>query len=101
MTQYHLMEDKFPKKLPILLSYDIINRIELIKEYNEKNTDALSKWHGYLTTVENYISDPVIAWDTMERHIKFPNGTKFIKDFGINVGYSVKFNKRRSLCLCI
>ena len=31
MTQYHLIEDKFPKKLPTLLSYDIANKIELIK----------------------------------------------------------------------
>lgn len=101
MNQYFLLEDKFPKRLPVLFSFDILNRIDVIEKYNKNNPDAIYQWYDYIKTVENYISDPVIAWDTMERHIKFPNGTRFITEFNFNVGYSVKFNKMRGLCLCV
>ena len=38
------------------------------------------------------MSNPVIAWDYTNRFSRFPNGTRFIKDFDFNVGYAVKTN---------
>lgn len=86
---YSLKEDNLPSKIPVRFSSKIDKDINEIKTYNKYNIDAISQWIEYLEDIKKYISNPVIAFDYTNRFIKFPNGTKYIRDFGYNVGYSI------------
>lgn len=76
--EFCLNEDVILTKLIVVLSDDIQERINNIDWYNRNNIDALSQWHNYLDGLVNYISNPVIAWDNMNRYQHFPNGTTII-----------------------
>lgn len=78
MMGFCLNEDVILTKLIVVLSDDIQERINNIDWYNRNNIDALSQWHNYLDGLVNYISNPVIAWDNMNRYQHFPNGTTII-----------------------
>lgn len=78
MMEFCLNEDVILTKLIVVLSDDIQERINNIDWYNRNNIDALSQWHNYLDGLVNYISNPVIAWDNMNRYQHFPNGTTII-----------------------
>ena len=89
MSSYQLKEDRLPPKLPVRFSFQINSTIKSICDYNKNNIEGIRKWSEYLNGVKSYVSDSVIAWDSTNRHIEFPNGAKFIKDFGYNVGYKI------------
>ena len=89
MRYYHLKEDKLPPKLPVRFSFKINSTIKSICEYNKDNISGIKNWKNYLEGIKSYVSDSVIAWDNTNRHIEFPNGTKFINDFDYNVGYKI------------
>lgn len=92
MKRSRINEDTLPPQLPVILSDRISQQIDKIGEYNKNNKEALEQWLGYIDSVVNYVSNPAIAWDYNNRHIRFPNGTRFIRDFDYNVGYSIKTN---------
>ena len=94
MRRNRLNEDWYVPKLPVKFSNKINNMIRLIESYNEDDFQSLSNWTDYLISVKDYISNRVIAWDYNSKHIRFPNGTFFIRDFGYNVGYTIKTNKQ-------
>ena len=89
MRFYQLKEDKLPSKLPVRFSFQINSTIKSICDYNKNNIVGIREWSDYLNGVKSYVSYSVIAWDSTNRHIEFPNGAKFIKDFGYNVGYKI------------
>ena len=93
MKQHWLNEDKLPSRLFVAFSSEIRKRIDTIDAYNQDNPEGLSQWQDYLNGIKRYISNPVIAWDNTNRYSRLPNGTRFIRDFGFNVGFSVKTNK--------
>ena len=76
--QYWLKEDRTLQKMSVSFSTELSQRIDDIIYYNRNNIDALSQWHNYLDGLVNYISNPVIAWDNMNRYQHFPNGTTII-----------------------
>lgn len=92
--EFCLNEDVILTKLIVVLSDDIQERINNIDWYNRNNIDALSQWHNYLDGLVNYISNPVIAWDNMNRYQHFPNGTPHITELGYDVTFMVKMNKK-------
>lgn len=92
--EFCLNEDVILTKLIVVLSDDIQERINNIDWYNRNNIDALSQWHNYLDGLVNYISNPVIAWDNMNRYQHFPNGTTHITELGYDVTFMVKMNKK-------
>lgn len=94
-NQNRLNEDKLPSKFYVRFSTKIVREIDAIETFNQHNYDGLSQWYDYLEGLKNYISNPAIAWDYTNRHIKFPNGTRFIRDFNYNVGYTVKKTKKQ------
>ena len=92
MKKYRLYEDKLPSKLVVILSPKITKEIDTIHKLNQDKIENLYQWYSYIDEVQNYISNCVIAWDYNSRHIRFPNGAFFIKDFDYNVGYTIKNN---------
>ena len=66
--------------------------MDTIHTLNQDKIENLYQWYSYIDEVQNYISNRVIAWDYNSRHIRFPNGAFFIKDFDYNVGYTIKNN---------
>ena len=94
MKRHRLYEDKLPTKLPIVLSPKLVNEMDVIYDYNQDNHNDLYQWYSYIDNVQNCVSNRVIAWDYNCKHIRFPNGTFFIRDFGYNVGYTIKTNKQ-------
>ena len=90
MTLHYLNEENLPPKLPIRFSSEIYKEIYSIIDYNQNNTVALSQWDNYIEGIKSYISNRSIAWDYNSRYAKFPNGTRFIRDFDYNVGYTIK-----------
>lgn len=90
MKIYWLNEDKLPSKLFVRFSSKIDKNIKEIFTYNQNNIDALRYWLDYIESILNYLSNPSIAFDYTNRYICFPNGTRFIRDFDYNIGYTIK-----------
>ena len=74
MKHSKINESNLPSKLLVKLSSKIINELDVIEEYNKDNVEGISKWHDYLDWVENYISNPVIAFDYSNKYPRLPNG---------------------------
>lgn len=92
--QYWLKEDRTLQKMSVSFSTELSQRIDDIIFYNRNNIDGLSQWRDYLDGWVNYISNPVIAWDNMNRYQHFPNGTTHITELGYDVTFMVKMNKK-------
>ena len=90
MKKCQLYEDKLPSKLPIVFSSKIRKTMEAIYDFNQDKSNNLFQWYSYIDDVQSYISNRVIAWDYSNRHIRFPNGAFYIRDFNYNVGYTIK-----------
>lgn len=90
MNLCYIKEDTLPKKLSVIFSKEITSNIDTIYEYNLSNNAALSQWYDYIEGIKRYISNPSIAWDYANQHLKYPNGTRFVRNF--NIGYTVKTN---------
>ena len=89
MKIYRINEDALPQKMPVRFSAKVTSKIDSIISRNQNDKQAISRWLEYLETIKNYVSNPVIAWDYTDRNIKFPNGTRYIRDFDFNIGYSI------------
>lgn len=92
--KFHIDEEKLPTKLLVTFSNKISLYIDAIDDYNKNNIEALTQWYEYIDTIKSYISNPVIAWDNMWRYQHYPNGTTYIRDFGFNVGFTIKTSNR-------
>lgn len=90
MNLCYIKEDTLPKKLSVIFSKEITTNIDTIYKYNQSNNEALSQWYDYIEGIKRYISNPSIAWDYANQHLKYPNGTRFVRNF--NIGYTVKTN---------
>lgn len=93
MKHLWLNEDKRLPKLPVAFSNEIIENIDDINWDNRNNPDALFQWHEYIDGLVSYISDPVIAWDNMNRYKHSPNGETHIKEPAYDAIFMVKVNK--------
>lgn len=91
MKQFQIKEEKI-KKLPVRFSQEIANEIEWINFRNFGNDEALSQWNDYIETIICYISDPVIAWDNMNRYRHNSYGETFIKELGMDVGFIIEID---------
>ena len=91
MKQFQIKEEKI-KKLPVRFSQEIANEIEWINFRNFGNDEALSQWNDYIETIICYISDPVIAWDNMNRYRHNSYGETFIKELGMDVGFVIEID---------
>ena len=89
MFQNNINEAK-QSKITVKISSEIENTINNIQYRNRNNEDALSQRIEYLRGIENYISNPVIAWDNMGRFIHTPNGVTYINELGMNVGFTIE-----------
>lgn len=92
MKRIYLNEENLPPKLPVSFSTKINNNINLIKDYNQNNLDALSKWYDYIDNLKSYISHRKIAWDYVNRYAHFPNGAVHLVELGYDVYFIVKTN---------
>lgn len=88
-----ISEDNHPKKIYVIFSTQIKQDIITIKNHNQENTEALSQWYDYIEGIKRWLSNPSIAWDYANRFAKFPNGSRYIRDFDYNIGYTVKTNQ--------
>ena len=89
-----LNEDKLPPRLYVRFSNAINTQIISINTHNQDNIEELLQWRDYLNTIKNYISNPIIAWDYTGRYQHYPNGATYIRDFGFNVGFTIKTSNR-------
>ena len=86
-------EDRLPQKLSVVLSTTIRQEMDAIYAYNQNNTDGLRQWYEYIDGMESYISNPVIAWDYINRYAHFPNGAIHLMDLGYDVSFIVSTNR--------
>lgn len=89
MKHGQLSEDKFVVKI----SNKTCQEIKKIDAYNHNNQDCIRKWHNYIEWVMDYLSNRSIAFDYANRYTKFPNGTIFLNDFDLGIGYTIKEDK--------
>ena len=94
MKHSSLTEDKLPPKLLVGFSSAIAKQIDRIYSCNQNNGEAIYQWLDYLDWVLDYMSNPVIAWDNINKHRQWPNETRFVSDFDINVGYKIIADRR-------
>lgn len=92
MKKTYLCEEEKPKKLYISVSSRIRNNINNIYAFNQENFSSLSQWSEYLKNLENYISNPVIAFDYSNRLFHYPNGAIHLVEMGYDVTYITKTN---------
>ena len=91
-------------KLPVIFSSEIIEKIDLIELANHDDKEMLSNFYDYIESVKNYISNPVIAWDYMNRYIHLKNGAVHIKELGYDVTFFLvadEFNYLYVFDLCL
>ena len=91
MKQFQIKEEKRPK-LPVRFSQEIANEIEWINFRNFGNDEALSQWNDYIEGIILHISDPVIAWDNMNRYRHTSNEETFINENGMDVGFLIEID---------
>lgn len=89
----YLKEDRLPKKLNVIFSADILNKMDTIENFNQNNIEGISQWYKYIEGLVSYISNPVIAWDYTNRFAHFPNGAIVIKELGYDVAFIVKTDR--------
>ena len=89
MKRSWLKEDKSPSKLIVNFSSKINGYIKDVSDLNQNNVEALSQWSDYIEGIKSYLSNPVIAWDNMNRYPRLRNGGRVIKDFDYNAGYTI------------
>ena len=89
MKRSWLKEDKLPSKLIVNFSSKINGYIKDVSDLNQNNVEALSQWSDYIEGIKSYLSNPVIAWDNMNRYPRLRNGGRVIKDFDYNAGYTI------------
>ena len=97
MIKTYLNEENLPPKLPVSFSAEIRNNINLIKDYNQNNRDALYQWGDYIDNLKNYISNRKIAWDYANRYVHFPNGAVHLVELGYDVTFIVSFDRTRNV----
>ncbi len=68
MRNNWVFEDKLPPKLSVWFSRNINVQIAAIEAYNRNNVDGITQWRDYLRGIKDYLSNPVIAWDNMDRY---------------------------------
>ena len=90
MNRCYLNEDKRLEKLLVVFSEDIIEKIDDINWCNRSNTEKLAEWHDYIDGITGYIANPVIAKDYMGWFQRYPNGTIWINEQGMDVTFMVK-----------
>ena len=84
MAKRHLInEDKLPPKLPVIITDEIKNEIEVIKEYNQFERDGLLKLDSYIKWITNHLSNRAIAFDYGNKFTMDSYGTIIIKDMGV------------------
>lgn len=94
MKKYRINEDKKPSKLPIVVSNKISQTIKGICDYNINNIDGIAQFMDYVESLKSYISNPVIAFDYLNRYSHFPNGAIRVNDCGYDVSFILKENKK-------
>ena len=97
MIKTYLNEENLPPKLPVSFSAEIRNNINLIKDYNQNNRDALYQWGEYIDNLKNYISNRKIAWDYANRYVHFPNGAVHLVELGYDVTFIVSIDRTRNV----
>ena len=92
MTSY-LFEDKKPQQLIVVLSPELLDIIDSIEKHNKDNTEGLTQWFEYIDTIENYISNPVIAWDYKNKYKHNSKNITHLEDLEFDVYYTIKTDK--------
>ena len=90
MNRFHLKEDNRLPNLSVRFSPDITYRIESVNSQNYDKQEALSQWNDYIDWILRYLSNPVIAWDNMNRFHHTSNGETFIEELGMDVGFIIE-----------
>jgi len=89
-----IYEDKRQSRLLVTVSPNIQQEINDIEYYNHNSIDALCQWYDYIETLKNYISNPVIAFDNVNRYTHYPNGAIHLVELGFDVTFIIKNNER-------
>lgn len=97
MKKISLYEENLPQKLPVSFSAKIRNNINLIKDFNQNNLEALYQWYDYLDNLKSYISNPVIAWDYANRYSHLPNGAIHLVELGYDTTFIVSIDRTRNI----
>ena len=84
-----LKEDNLPPKLFVAFSSKVRDQISEIDSYNCKNIEGLSQWYEYIDGIRSYMSNPVIAWDYLNRYKRGRKGARCVRDLGFNVRYTI------------
>ena len=96
MKKYLFKEDKLPPKLFVAFSSKIRDQISEIDSYNHNNTEGLLQWYEYINVILDYMSNPVIAWDYLNRYKRGRRGSRFVSDLGFNIRYTILSNRNTS-----
>ena len=95
MKLHILNEDKRPPKLPVVVSPEIIEKMDRIADYNKDKKEKISEWYEGIDGFKDYISNPVIAWDYTDKFTHISDGETIIKELGFEASYTIKTNKNK------
>lgn len=94
MTNHqYINEDKRPQKLSVGFSKELSELINDIYSCNQDNIDNLRQFAEYIEGLNNYIANPVIAWDYNGKYAHFPNGAVHLHELGYDVKFIIRNNK--------
>lgn len=87
--KYYVNENAQPK-LPVRFSPEIDYEIDTVCARNINNDEGLIQFAKYIEGLKKYISNPVIAWDNMDRYYHHPNGETYLDELGYDIGFIIK-----------
>jgi len=87
MSRYYLKEDKRPCKIPVRFSNEVAEGINYIDWKNYNNTESITQLHNYIDGLISWMSNPVIAWDYLNKYQHSENGTTRIIEHGYDISY--------------
>ena len=89
-----LNEDKRLERYKVWFTPAVKREIDIIKRFNRNNVEGIKQLQEYLQGLRMYISNPVIAWDNLDKYQHRPNGATHVNELGYNFTYLVKNSRR-------
>ena len=93
LIRVKLNEDKRLERYKVWFTPAVKCEIDIIKSFNKNNIEGIKQLQEYLQGLRMYISNPVLAWDNLDRFQHYPNGATHINELGYNFIYYVKNSK--------
>jgi len=101
MKCHYLKEDKRPQKIPVRFSNEVAERISYIDWKNYNNIESIVQLHNYIVGLISWLSNPVIAWDYLNKYQHSKNGTTRIVEHGYDVSFRLNSDDNNILYILI